>query len=119
METVKKSKKKAGRPAKAVKKEIRAAVRFTYKEHFIIKEKAKQAGLTVSEYIRQTAIYAEVKTRLTDEDRQIARRLVGMDNNLNQIAKTCHQQGLLSAMLLFEGYRDQMDHLLKMLKHDQ
>ena len=39
METVNKKQKKAGRPQKAIKKEIRACVRFTNHEYFIIKEK--------------------------------------------------------------------------------
>ena len=45
MTTVSKTTKKAGRPTKAVKKEIRACVRFTRPEYFIVREKARQAGV--------------------------------------------------------------------------
>jgi len=56
MEPVKKKTKQAGRPAKIVKKEIRAAVRFSKTEHFVIRHKAAKAGMKVSAYVRQIAI---------------------------------------------------------------
>ena len=48
METVKKKTKQAGRPAKIIKKEIRAAVRFSKTEHFVVRQKAAKAGMKVS-----------------------------------------------------------------------
>jgi hypothetical protein len=116
METVRVKRKKAGRPAKTVKKEIRVSVRFTRPEYFTIKEKAAKAGLKPSAYIRQVGIYAIVIPRLTDEERQFARQLIGMANNLNQLAKSCHQEGALRAMMYFESYRTQLDEILKKLK---
>ena len=116
METVTKKKKKAGRPAQDVKKEIRACVRYDKQEYFIIKHKASKAGLNVSAYIRQITVNGYVKTRLTDEERQFVRQLIGMANNINQIAKTCHDEGLLRAMEYFETYRNQLDGILEKLK---
>lgn len=116
METVTERKKKAGRPVKAVKKEVRACVRFTRPEYFIIKEKAATAGMTTSFYMRQVAMHAQVTPRLADEERQFVRQLIGMANNLNQIAKACHQEGALKAMVYFQNYRGQLDALLKKLK---
>lgn len=116
METVINKKKRTGRPAKAIKKEVRACVRFTRNEYFIIKEKAAKAGVNTSTYLRQIAINATIKTRLTDEERRFFRELVGMANNINQVAKTCHQEGAMGAMIYFEGFRKQFDELLKKLK---
>lgn len=116
METVRKKKKKAGRPAKIIKREVRASVRFTKTEYFIIREKAAKAGVKVSEYIRQTAINANIKTRLSPEEREFAKQLIGMSNNINQLAKACHQEGLLQAMVYFENYRNHLDDILKKLK---
>jgi hypothetical protein len=116
METVTKKKKKAGRPAQDVKKEIRACVRYDKQEYFIIKHKASKAGLNVSAYIRQITVNGYVKIRLTDEERQFVRQLIGMANNINQIAKTCHDEGLLRAMEYFETYRNQIDEILEKLK---
>jgi len=54
--------------------------------------------------------------RLTEEERQFVKQLIGMANNINQLTKACHQEGLLSAMLDFERYRTGIDELLKKLK---
>jgi len=116
METVRMNKKKAGRPAKEVKKEIRACVRFTRNEYFIIQEKAARAGMKVSAYIRQVGIYAVVHPRLTEEQRQNVRDLVGLSNNFNQLAKACHREGILPAMAYFESYRDKADELIEKLR---
>lgn len=116
METVNKKQKKAGRPVKAIKKEIRACVRFTRHEYFIIREKAVQAGVNASVYIRQTAIQARIIPRLSGEELQIVRQLIGMSVNINQVAKICHREGLYEAMQFFEHYRSLIDDLLKKLK---
>jgi hypothetical protein len=39
-----------------------------------------------------------------------------MANNMNQMAKACHQEGLFEAMVLFENYRQQLIEVLKKLK---
>lgn len=116
MGDVERGKKKAGRPLQADKKEVQASVRFTRSEYLAIREKASKAGLKVSEYIRLITLGGQIKTCLTEEEREVARQLVGMANNLNQLAKACHQQGLLSAMVYFESYRDFLDEVLRKLK---
>lgn len=113
MTTVSKSKKKTGRPIKPVKKEIRASVRFTRSEYFVIQQKAETAGMTTSQYMRQVAIYTIVTAKLTEEQWQALRKLIGMHNNINQIAKACHKEGVLSGMALFQGYRSEFDNILK------
>jgi hypothetical protein len=116
MEMVKEKKKKGGRPKKTVVRERTTGIRFSKTEHFIVQEKAKKAGLKLTTYIRQTAIEAEVKTRLTEEERMFVRHLIGFSNNINQIAKACHEEGVLRAMAYFERFGIQIDHLLKNLK---
>jgi len=116
MATVTERKKRAGRPAKAVKKEVRAAIRFTRAEYFIVKEKAAKAGMKASAYLRQLAIHSSVKPRLTDEERQYVRELIGFSNNVNQLAKKCHQEGFFKAALYFEGMGQDLDKILKKFK---
>ena len=116
METGRMRKKNAGRPAKNIKREIRAAVRFTKSEYFIVKEMAAKAGMNISDYLRQVAINAEIRSRLTDEERQFVGQLIGMSNNLNQVAKVCHQEGMVKSMVYFENCRSQLDGLLQKLK---
>src|SRR5664279_3106749 len=109
METVNKKQKKAGRPSKAIKKETRACVRFSNHEYFIIREKAAQAGVKPSVYIRQTATQAKIVPRLSEEEMHFLRQLVGMSNNMNQVAKVCNREGLFEAMQYFESYRNEVD----------
>jgi Bacterial mobilisation protein (MobC) len=101
---------------KAVKREVRACIRFTRPEYFIIKEKAGKVGMSPSGYLRHLGIHTIIISRLTNEEREAARMLIGMANNMNQIAKACHQEGALRAMLYFESYRKHLDEILKKLK---
>ena len=117
MEKVRSPKKKAGRPAKMIKREIRACVRFTKTEYFIIRQKASKAGIKASAYIRQVAINGAVMPRLNEEERHFVRQLIGVSNNLNQMAKNSHREGMLKTMVYFEGYRNELDVLLKKLNH--
>jgi len=117
METVRQNRKKAGRPAKTIKKEIRTAIRFSKLEYFVIRQKAAKAGIKASAYIREVAINGQVTRRLTDEERQIVRQLIGMSGNFNQLTKNSHREGMLKTMLHFEAYRNQFDTLLKKLNH--
>lgn len=117
METQEERKTKGGRPKKLVRRERTTGIRFTKTEHFIIKEKASKAGLKITAYVRQIAVQGTVKSRLTEEESRFVRQLVGMSNNLNQLAKSCHEEGMLKAMIYFEKYRNQIDDLLQKLRH--
>ena len=119
METVRENKKPGGRPAKTITKDIRAAIRFSKTEHFIVRQKALKAGLKVSVYIRQIAIEGLVTNRLSEEERHFVRQLIGVSYNLNQLAKNSNHEGMLKTMFYFESFRDQIDSLLKKLNHGQ
>ena len=69
--------------------------------------------------MRQTAIYATIKARLTPEERVIIKALVGMANNINQIAKACHRENVLQAMFYFQSTIKEFDEILKKLKNDK
>ena len=47
METVKEKKRKAGRPEKAIKKEVRACIRFSKVEYFVVRQKASRATVAL------------------------------------------------------------------------
>lgn len=119
MEPVRENKKPGGRPAKSIKKDIRTAIRFSKTEYFIVRQKAAKAGIKVSAYIRQIAIDGMVTNRLSEEERQFVRQLIPMSNNLNQLTKNSHQQGMHKLALYFESFRNQIDSLIKKLNDDQ
>ena len=119
METVRMKKKKGGRPTKSLKRELRVTARFSKLEHYILQQKAGKAGINVSEFLRQTAITAKLTARLTEEERNIIRQLIGMANNLNQMAKVANREGMGSIRLLLESCLQQVHGLLNKLQHGE
>ena len=116
METVNERHRRGGRPKKAAIRERTTGIRFSKTEHFIAQEKAKKAGLRLTTYIRQAAVEAKITTRMTEEEKSFVRQLIGFSNNINQIAKACHEEGVLRAMAYFDQVRDRIDHILNNLK---
>ena len=111
-----KIKQKNGRPKKAVKKEIVRSIRFSKTEYFIVKQSAVKTGLKITTYVRQMALQGKIISRLNEEERQFVRQLIGMANNLNQLTKKGHQEGFITAVLMFEKYKNLMEELLEKLK---
>ena len=109
---------KNGRPKKAVRKDIVRSIRFSKTEYFIVKQHASKSGLKITVYIRQMALEGKVISRLNEEERQFVRQLIGMANNLNQLTKKGHQEGFITAVLMFEKYKNIIDELLDKLKDD-
>ena len=62
------------------------------------------------------ALNGKIISRLNEEERLFVRQLIGIANNLNQLTKKGHQEGLLTAVLMFEKYKNLMDELLEKLK---
>ena len=91
-------------------------VRFSATEYFIVQAKAKKAGLKITTFIRQAAVDGKIKTRLTENEQVYVRDLIGQSRNINQIAKACHTEGVLKALLYFENIRSQIDEILLKLK---
>jgi len=122
MEIVKKQdrlkKSKGGRPVKAVKRENDIRVRLTQTEHFLISEKAKKAGMTISEWFRRSAVKGKVLVRVSTEDLKVLRTLSGMANNLNQLTKLAHQQGFLVVQRKCRELLSDIDDTLKKLSRD-
>ena len=117
METVQqKQKHKGGRPFMPVKRNITVGIRFSEAELGILQQKAKAAGIKTGRYIREIALTGKVHQKVTETEMHIIRQLVGMSNNLNQLAKKAHQEGTQSSKIDFENYRDQIDLLLNQLK---
>jgi Bacterial mobilisation protein (MobC) len=119
METVRIKKKKGGRPPKKLKRELRITARFSKLEHYILQQKAGKAGINISELMRQAVLYGKVIARLTEAERHFIRQLVGMANNLNQMAKLANTEGLASTRLLLESCLQLVHGLLNKLQHGE
>jgi hypothetical protein len=81
---------KGGRPPKEVKRLRTLSVKCSFFEGMQIENKAKNGGLSVSEYLREMGLKGTVKVRLRILPREVL-QLMGTLNhiaaNLNQIAK--------------------------------
>jgi hypothetical protein len=109
---------RGGRPPKKVKRQSQLMVRLTETERFLIEEKAGDAGMKPSAWLRQSAKKAKVLARLKPDDLRHLRTLTGMANNLNQLAHLAHKEGLI---FIRQSCRDlllQIDSILKKLGDD-
>jgi hypothetical protein len=107
------NRRKGGRPKQAIKRESATGVRFTKAEYFIVKSKAAKSNHKLTEYIRVMAIEGAVICRFSPEEKEIMRKLAGMANNLNQIARIANKERLLTAVLEIEKIRVDFDRLLE------
>lgn len=112
-------KKKGGRPAKSLVKDIVIRIRLDKQEQFILCQRAKTARQPLSQYIRQVAISGKVIARLSADEKEIIRKLVGMCTNLNQLTKEARKTGMVKTALAFETYRQFFDEILKPARRDK
>ena len=104
-----------GRPKKAIKQEKFLGFFVTHAQHFVIQHRAAKALVNMSDYLRQAAIYGEVKARWTPEEREIFKKMVGISNDLHQLVIIGQQEGATSAVLHFQQYRQMIDDVIKQL----
>ncbi|MEP7231871.1 MAG: plasmid mobilization relaxosome protein MobC [Ginsengibacter sp.] len=105
-----------GRPTKSVKRDIIKGIRFSEIEYYVVKQKASRAGKNIAAYIRHASLQQKIQRSLNDEERQFVRQLIGMANNLNQLTKKAHQEGLKEIKIMFEQYKKIIDQLLEKLQ---
>lgn len=113
-----KPKHKGGRPKVRVRRETHVKVRMTATERFYIAAKAKDAGMRISDWIRAAAKTAKVIARLTPEDLQIMRMLMGLANNLNRLTKMAHKDGILTIAIKCGHLLPEIDQALKYFNND-
>lgn len=113
-----KPKHKGGRPKVKVRRETHVKVRLTATERFMISARAKDAGMRLSDWIRAAAKAAKVVARLKPEDLQIMRMLAGLANNLNQLTKLAHRDGILTIAIKCGSLLIEIDQALKYFNSD-
>lgn len=99
---------KSGRSVKgaAEKLKYRVTVKMATADYYLLKSKAKLAGVSTSEFIRDCITKGGVKERLSKEHGDLVRKLCGMANNLNQLAKKANVEGYASVFILSTDDRD-------------
>ena len=88
-------KKKGGRPptGRVRKLSKSVTVKFSKPSYEALRLRARKANRKLAEYIRESALNGEMVCGHNAETVAIAKNLIGMANNLNQLTKLSHQRG--------------------------
>lgn len=116
--TVSKGKNKGGRPKAKVRRDKVLRIRMSTSELFFIRSKARDAGMRVSTWIRQSSRSARITPRWSIEQMQLLRMLSGVANNLNQLARQANSGKLLFIAQKCDTVLDEIDQTLKYLNKD-
>ena len=85
---------------------------MTEENYAIVKENAEKLGLKATQYAREMTLKGGIKSRFTLEELDLIRKLSGMANNLNQIAKKANQAGFTKVGIEAVGIISQIKQLL-------
>lgn len=110
-------KNKGGRPKAKIRRDQTLRIRINATELFLIKAKARDAGMRASTWIRQSAKSAKIAPRWTPEQMELLRMLAGMANNLNQLARQANSGKLLFIVRKCENLLSEIDGTLKYLNN--
>ena len=108
---------KGGRPALGEAKRDRVvSVYLSAAEYRKASKKAQEAGMKVSEYARAVTLAGYVKAIDTPEAQDEKRKLIGLSNNVNQLAKAAHMQGMKPIVARLDELLGEIDIILKKYK---
>lgn len=110
---------KKGRPKKAIVQEKNIGFFVTFAQWAVIRRKAEEARVNISDYMRQVAVEGQVRAKWTAEEREMVKGLIGMSVELHGLVTIAQEQGAGTAMEFFRAYRDIMDEIIKKLCHDR
>ena len=85
-----------GRPQVSTLKRLTKSVtvKFSKPDYEKLRHRSKNANRTLAEYIRYAAFDARIVAKHSTEDAAIIRNLTGMANNLNQLTRKAHREGV-------------------------
>lgn len=91
----KQNREKGGRPptGRIHKLSKSVTVKFSKPSYEALRLRARKANRKLAEYIRESALNGEVVSGHNAETVAIAKNLIGLANNLNQLTKLSHQKG--------------------------
>ena len=110
--------KKGGRPAKSLaeKRRYRLSLKLNTDEYLKLKSKARIAGKNRCDFLREFILTGEVRQRFTPEQNNVLSQISGESNNLNQLVKLAHTQGVWYIEMKAKKIMSELDELLKRIK---
>lgn len=100
------------------KKSYKITVKFATEEYYSLKAKAREAGMSLSLYVRNAIENSSVKQRLNSSHLEYIRSLTGMANNLNQIAHKANAAGYVYARTEYLQLAPKIDDLINLIEND-
>ena len=112
--------KPGGRPAKnRIDKQNRVvSTKLTELQFYAIRKRATEAGLRVSEYVRQAVVSAEVTPRMNRQDADTIRKLAGEANNINQLAHRANAGGFALVAVELVKLKNRIVEIINRLSDD-
>lgn len=112
--------KTGGRPPKnRIEKHHRVvSTKLTELQFYTIRKRATQAGVPLSNYIRQAVIRGEIIPRMNRQDAEIIRQLAGEANNLNQLARKANAGGFALVMQELLRLKTRIIEIINQLSDD-
>ena len=112
--------KKGGRPAKnsLEKKQLVVSTKLTRPYFYAIRKRAEDAGISLSEYVRQAVISGQVVPRISCQDADTLRKLAGESNNLNQIARQANASGFTIVAAEMLALKNTITEIINQLSDD-
>jgi predicted DNA binding CopG/RHH family protein len=112
--------KKGGRPAKnnIEKKQQVVSTKLTRPYFYAIQKRAEEAGISMSEYVRQAVVYGQIVPRISRQDADTLRKLAGEANNINQIARQANASGFACVAVELPALKNQITEIINQLSYD-
>jgi len=92
---------KGGRPKKNIKQDAFIGVKCSLVEKTVLRQKAKAAGLSLSEYLRETGLKGQAVSKIKALPKEVlffTGTLNHLAANLNQVAKKRNRMDVLNAL---------------------
>jgi len=114
------STKRGGRPAKnsIEKKQRVVSTKLTKPYYYAIQKRAENAGISLSEYVRQAVVSGQIVPRISRQDADTIRKLAGESNNLNQIARQANAAGFTLVATEMLTLKNKITEIINQLSDD-
>ena len=114
------STKTGGRPAKSSieKKQQVVSTKLTRPYFYAIQKRAEDAGISLSEYVRQAVICGQIVPRINSRDADTLRKLAGEANNLNQLARQANASGFARVAAELLTLKNKITEIINQLSDD-
>ena len=106
-------------PKKRIEKYHRiVSTKLTELQYYAIRKRTLQAGVPLSNYIRQAVIRGKIVTRMSRQDAEVIRQLAGEANNLNQLARRANAGGFALVAVELVKLKDRIVEIINHLSDD-